>query len=237
MRPLFTEAAQLVKQYEKIGKELTDPWMKLGADEIFKKITEGDNSAYTDFYKALTKAYENSYGKIFNAIGIGPTREQSEQVMGEFDSFYKMLISMTEMMALVSDVARENMVTVIETFQQLAKEGKQPQSLREFYNLWVKINEDAFVKVFGTPQFSRIFCDFAKKSCDFKIHFDKVMEQFLNWAPIPKNSDMINLYRTVYELRKSDYRNTQQLAAVREELAALRAAVGDLNKPGKKGDK
>jgi hypothetical protein len=238
LRPLVNNAVELVKLYESTGKDFTKSWLELGpktADD-FKKIMEGDTSAYAGFYKRVNEAYNESYGKLFNATGIGLTREQNEEIMSQFDSFFKMIISLTELMSLLADVSRENMVAVIEAYQRNVAEGKQPESLKEFYDLWVKINEESFVKVFGTPLFSRIFCDFAKRSCEFKIHFDKVLEQTLGWAPFPKNSDMSSLYKTVYDLRKSDYQNTKLIAEMREELDALRAAAG---KPtdSKKGDK
>ncbi|MDR2050347.1 MAG: hypothetical protein LBQ63_01025 [Deltaproteobacteria bacterium] len=238
MRPLVANAAALAKQYETIGKDFTRPWQELSqrTAEDIKKIMSGDTSAYASFYASLNRAYEESFGKIFNAAGLGLTREQNEELLGQFDAFFKMIISLTELVSLVTDVSRENMVSVIEAYQRLVTEGNQPQSLKEFYDLWVKINEDSFVKVFGTPQFSRIFCDFAKRSCEFKIHLDKVLEQTLSWAPFPKNSDMTSLYKTVYELRKSEYQNTKQLAEIREELAVLRAAVEQLT-ASKKGDK
>ncbi len=240
MRPMFDQAQELVKQYEQIGKDMMKPWMELGDSSVesFRKMAGGDMSASTDFYKAVTKAYEESYGKIFNAAGLGLTREQHEAVMTQFDSYFKMMISMTELMALMGEVARENMISVIENYQKMLEEGKQPLSLREFYNLWIKVNEDAFIKFFGTPQFSKIFCEFAKKACEFKIHFDKVMEQCLSWIPVPKNSDMASLYKTTYDLRKSDYKNTQEIEALRQEVASLRAIVEQLAKPAaKRGDK
>jgi hypothetical protein len=238
LRPLLAGALELVKQYESAGKSLVKPWLDFGPNSAddFRKIAEGDTSAYGGFYKSLNEAYQESFGKLLGAAGLGLTREQNEVVMSQFDAFYKMVISLTELVSLMVEVARDNMVTVVETYGKMAADGKQPQTLKEFYDIWVKINEDSFVKVFGTPQFSRIFCDFAKKSCEFKIYLDKVLEQTLGWAPFPKNSDMASLYKTVYDLRKSEYRNGKQLEEIREELAALRAAVAQ---PGnsKKGDK
>ncbi|MDR2124645.1 MAG: hypothetical protein LBP38_06680 [Desulfovibrio sp.] len=238
MRPLISNAMDLVKQYESSGKGFVKPWLELGPKnaEDFKKLAEGDTSAYGGLYKNLNQAYQESFGKLFSAAGLGLTREQNETVMSQFDAFFKMIISLTELMSLVTEVSRENMVTVIETYGQLVAEGKQPQTLKEFYDIWVKINENSFVKVFGTPQFSRIFCDFAKKSCEFKIYVDKVLEQTLGWVPFPKNSDMASLYKTVYDLRKSDYRSSKELDEIREELASLRTAVAQLNN-SKKGDK
>jgi hypothetical protein len=238
MRPLVANAMELVKQFEATGKDFIKPWLELGpkSAEDFKKIAEGDTATYPEFYKNLSRAYEESFGKVFNAAGLGLTREQNEAIMSQFDSFFKMVISLTELMSLVGKVARENMVEVIEAYGKAVAEGKQPQTLKDFYDIWVKINEDAFIKVFGTPQFSQIFCDFAKKTCEFKIHVDKVLEQTLGWAPFPKNSDMASLYKTVYDLRKSDYQNSKQLAEIQEELVALRAAVAQLTH-SKKGDK
>jgi class III poly(R)-hydroxyalkanoic acid synthase PhaE subunit len=238
MRPLVSNAMDLVKQYESAGKGFIKPWLELGpkSAEDFRKIAEGDHSAYGGLYKTLNQAYQDSFGKMLSAAGLGLTREQNETVMSQFDAFFKMILSLTELMSLVADVARENMVTVIETYGKLIAEGKQPRTLKEFYDIWVKVNEDSFVKVFGTPQFSKIFCDFAQKSCEFKIYVDKVLEQTLNWVPFPKNSDMVSLYKTVYDLRKSDYKSNKELDEIREELASLKAAVTQLNS-SKKGDK
>jgi hypothetical protein len=238
MRPLVSNALTLIKQYEAAGKGFAKPWLDLGPKnaEDLKKIAAGDTSAYGELYKSLNQAYQESFGKLFSAAGLGLTREQNETVMSQFDAFYKMIMSLTELMSLVVEVSRENMVTVIETYGKLVAEGKQPQTLKEFYDIWVKVNEDSFIKVFGTPQFSRIFCDFAKKSCEFKIYVDKVLEQTLGWIPFPKNSEMASLYKTVYDLRKSDYKSSKELDEVREELASLRAAVAQLN-TSKKGDK
>ncbi len=238
MRPLVANAMDLVKQYEALGKDVTRPWMELGpkSAEDFKKIMEGDATAYSSFYKSVNQAYEESFGKIFNASGMGLTREQQEAIMSQFDSFFKMFIALAELMSLIGEVSKDNMVSVIQSYEALVKEGKQPQSLKEFYDMWVRINEDSFVKVFGTPQFSQIFCEFAKRSCEFKIHFDKVLEQVLGWAPFAKNSDMASLYKTVYDLRKAEYAHAKEMTALREELQALKTAVEQLGN-ARKGDK
>ena len=238
IRPLFMESQDLLKQYEAIGKDLAKPWLALSDQnsEVFQDMLKGKGTG-ADFYKAVTRAYESSYGKIFNAAGLGLSREQNEVLMSQFDSFFKMMIAMTELLSLVSEVSKENMIKVVEAWQDLIKEGKSPQTMQEFYKLWLKINEDSFVRVFGTPQFSQIFCEFAQRACQFKIHFDKVMEQALSWAPIPRNSDMASLYKTVYNLRKSDYGNTQELQSLRDEVAALKRTVDELSKASGKGGK
>ena len=235
LRPMIGNAMGLMKQYEVSGQDLLKPWTELAEKnaEATQRIMQGDTSAYGDFYKLLNKAYGESYGKLFNVSGMGLTKEQDEAMMAQLDSFYKLLLTMSELVALVTNVSRENTVKLIETYSKLGQEGKPPQSLKEFYDLWIKINEDAFIHVFGTPQFSQIFCEFFKKYCEFKIHVDSVLEKAFDWAPFPKNSEMVNLYKSVYELRKADFKNTQRITALEEELAALKGET----KTAKRGDK
>ena len=237
LKPLFAQSNDLLKQMTDINKGLLKPWMALNGAEVMQKLANKDTSALPEFFRTMTEAYQDSYGKIFNAAGLGLTREQNEAIMTQFDSYYQMVIALAEMLALVGEVSKDSMITIIEQFQKMAQEGKAPQSLREFYNIWCNVNEQAFEKLFATDQFARVFCAFAQKSCLFKIKLDKVLENTLSWAPFPKNSEMKNLYKTVYDLRKSDYFNTKKNAALEEQVAALKASVDELAKLVKKGDK
>ncbi|MDR1946000.1 MAG: hypothetical protein LBQ51_02380 [Desulfovibrio sp.] len=245
LRPLVDNAVELVKQYEPAAKYFARSWLEQGLKnaEDFKKIMEGDATDHSGFYKRLSKAYNESYGQFFSAAGISLTSEQNEVILEQFDSFFKMLISLAELMYLTAEVTQENMVTVVEAYQKNITAGNQSQSLKEFYDLWVRINEESFVKVFMTPQFSFVFSEFAKQSYDFKVNFDKVLEQILGWTPFPKNSEMADYYKEIDELLKKEQQHSKKieemsrqmdaLHGVRDEMVALRAVVEKLAKPGK----
>lgn len=224
-RPLMSQAQSLVKQFQELGQDMVRPWMEATSGKEFAKFMQGDTSAYMSIYKSLNKAYEETFGKILSASGLGVTKEQNEAIMSQFDSYFKMMLALTELMSLVGDVSKDNMISLIEICQEQIKAGKDPKSMREFYNLWLKINEDSFVKVFGTPQFSQIFGEFSKRACEFKIHCDQVMERALSNLPIPTNADMVSLYKTVYNLRKSDFFNTEDIQTLKADVAALKAEL------------
>ena len=232
MRPLVAQARALMKQFEGLGQDFIRPWTEIGksTSENMQKILKGDQSAYAALYKALNEAYNDSFGKLFSATGLGLTKEQNEEILNQFDSFFRMMLALTELLALVADVSKDNMVSLVEAYQDMVSKGSEPKSMKEFYNLWLKINEDSFVKVFGTPQFAQIFGEFSKRACEFKIHLDKVLERTLNWLPVPKNSEMSSLYKTVYELRKSDYFQNESIEALKAEVAALKEIVNGLRK-------
>lgn len=232
LRPMVGQIRDLMKQFGSIGRDFLRPWSEIGQQnpEELQKLMKGDSSAYMNLYQAMNKAYEESFGKVFSSTGLGLTKEQNEEILSQFDAFFRMMLALGELMSLVADVSKDNMVAVIEAYQDMIRKGTEPKSMKEFYDMWLKINEDAFVKIFATPQFSQIFGEFSKRACEFKIQCDNVLERALNWAPVPKNSDMASLYKTVYELRKSDYFNTQEIRNLKEELAALKEIVGGSRK-------
>ncbi len=235
LRPMIGQIRELMKQFENLGKDFLRPWSEISRQtpEELQKMMKGDSSAYMNLYQAMNKAYEDSFGKMFSTTGLGLTKEQNEEILSQFDAFFRMMLALGELMSLVADVSKDNMVAVIEAYQDMIRKGTEPKSMKEFYDMWLKINEDAFVKIFATPQFSQIFGEFSKRACEFKIQCDNVLERALNWAPVPKNSDMASLYKTVYELRKSDYFNTQEIRNLKEEVAALKEIVGGSRKSGK----
>lgn len=232
MRPLVSQAQTLMKQFEGIGQDFVRPWSEIskGATENLQKVLKGDHSAYAGLYKALNDAYNDSFGKFFSTTGLGLTKEQNEEILSQFDSFFRMMLALTELLALVADVSKDNMVSLIEAYQDMVGKGSEPKSMKDFYKMWIKINEDSFVKVFGTPQFAQIFGEFSKRACEFKIHMDKVIERSLNWMPVPKNSEISNLYKTVYDLRKASYFQNQSIEELKAEVAALKEIVNGLRK-------
>lgn len=226
-RPFVEQAQALMKQFENAGEEFVRPWLDISKEnsEDLQKILKGDGSGYINLYNAMNKAYEETYGKVFNVSMFGATKEQNEELLSEFDSYFKMMLALTELMSVVSDVSKDNSIALIENYQDQVKKGSAPQTMMEFYKMWLNINEDSFERVFATPQFSKVFGAFAKRACEFKIHCDKVMERMLSSLPIPTNKDMTSLYKTVYKLRKSDYFNTEDIRTLKEEVAALKAEL------------
>ena len=82
--------------------------------------------------------------------------------------------------------------------------------------MWLKTNEQAFENFFASAEFTKAFNQFASDASQFKIKSDKLMEKMLAQIPVPTNTEMKSLYKTVYDLRK--------------EVAALQKQVQELEK-------
>ena len=209
------------------NEKLVAPWVDSAkaSKESLEKIAKGDVAAYKELYEGALKAYEDSYGKVFKIAGIGINRENNEKFLEGFDSFNRLYIAQTQLLAFVEEVAKNNMVEVVKRFQELSKPENQPKTVKDFVDLYVQVNDEVFTKIMGGDEFSKLFAEYGKYYAIFKQECDALLEKELAFLPFPKNSDMKELYKTVYDLRKQCYYDHKAIKALEKEVEELQAAA------------
>lgn len=224
-KELLNASKDVYHKWAAENEKLVAPWVDQAkaSKAIYERIAKGDFAAYKDLYEGAVKAYEASYGKIFKVIGVGINRENNEQLLEGFDSFNRLYIAQTQLLAFVEDVAKNNMVEVIKRFQELVKPENQPKTMKDFVDLYVKVNDEVFTKLMAGDEFSKLFSEYGKYYAIFKQECDVYLEKVLGFLPFPKNSDMKELYKTVYDLRKQCYYDHKAIKALEKEVEELQA--------------
>ena len=195
-------------------KQFVSPWMEIDAD-IMKRLAEGDPDAYIDFFKDYQAKYAEEIEKYFTVMGMGLNREANEDYMKAMNQWNKAMISMGELMAVITKTAQESFQQIAEKVQADLAEGKPITTFRDFYTVWYSVTEAAYEKLLATDEFAIVFDDFSDRYAQFMIAQNKVYERMLAFLPIPTNTDMKSLYKTVYDLRK-DVRDLKRALAEKE---------------------
>lgn len=180
------------------------PW--IDDSEAFQKILEksisGDKNAALDYIKLFRKDYEKTYGKFFDVPVLGMSRQHFEKQLQSMDSYLSYLNALNEFFATINKVGSETMETIVKEYQNMLENGTQPKTFKEFYEYWWKQNEEAYLNLFKTDDFSQLLGHVVDASVILKKNFDKYLEEQLDFLPFSKNSDMKSLYKTVYDLKK-----------------------------------
>lgn len=226
-KEFVASAREIAKKIQNLNKDFAAPWLEGLKDNSnnIEKILKGDKNAFNALYQEIVAAYEKSFGKIFNVASLGLTKETNEEFLQNFDSFNKMYIALVQLLGLINEVSKDNMVEMVKRFQDSAKDGKQPKTIKEFLDLYLQINDDAFTKVMGGDEFTTLFTEFSSCYGKFKKESDEIMEKVLGWMPFPKNTEMNNLYKTVYELRKQSYYDHKAIEELKKELHSKKVAA------------
>ena len=196
-------------------KQFVSPWMEIDPD-IMKRLAEGDVHAYVDFFKDYETKYEESLEKYFTILGMGLNREANEDYMKTMNTWNKAMISMGELMAVITETAADSFQKIGEKVSEDLEAGKSLTTFQDFYKVWYSVTEEAFEKLLATDEFAKVFDDYSDKYAQYMIAQNKVYERMLSALPIPTNSDMKSLYKTVYDLRK-EVRNLKKALAGKED--------------------
>ena len=182
-------------------KQVLDPWMQLD-QELVQRAASGDMNAWQDFYIAFADRYEETFAKVFTMAGMGLNREANEDYMNAMNSYIKAMFSTGSLMSLIMDACKKSAEGILETYQKNVAEGKMVSTFMDFYKLWYKVTEDYLEKLLETDEFSKAFGEFSDLYAKYMVNMNKVYERMLSGLPIPTNTDMKSLYKTVYDLRK-----------------------------------
>ena len=87
--------------------------------------------------------------------------------------------------------------------------------------MWIRINSQTINTFYFTDEFASFLGGYANNAYDFKKNWDQYMEKALSSLPIPTNSEMKSVYKTVYDLRK-------EVRSLKKEIKALRAELNEL---------
>ena len=196
-------------------KQFVSPWLEIDSD-ILQRIANGDVDAYVDFFKEYQTKYEENLEKYFLIMGMGLNRESNEDYMKAINQWNKAMISMGELLAVITKTSQESFNKIGDKVQADLAEGKTITTFRDFYTVWYSVTEEAFEKLLATDEFAKVFDDFADRYAQYMIAQNKVYERMLAFLPIPTNTDMKSLYRTVYDLRK-DVRDLKKAVAAANE--------------------
>lgn len=207
----FNQPKELIDTCVSFYQQFMAPWVKLD-DGLMQRVLNGEPGALKEFFQQLNERYDESFGKLFNMMGMGINREANADYMQAVNSTIKAMFATGELMTTITETCRSSMNTLVERYQANLAQGKMVSTFRDFYDLWYTVTEDALVKLFNTDEFAQMFGTFAQKWSEYMSRMNKVYERMLSSLPIPTNTDMKALYKTVYDLRKQVRDLTNQLA-------------------------
>lgn len=184
------------------------PWIASLPDlqEAFFHALNGDRNAYLAFLKNWQKVYQKSYGEMFHIPVIGPSGNMTGKMLASFDLYVQYVSSLNDFLAGIYKTGFDAMEGLSMKMDELRSQDQVPTSVREFYDLWWKNNEETYLQLFKTESFGRMLSEMVDAGARLKKRFDDIMTNVISMWPIPTQKDMDSVYMSIYRL-KNDHRN------------------------------
>jgi len=89
-----------------------------------------------------------------------------------------------------------------EKLGEMAEKGALPDDSQKYYQMWIKILEGHYMKLYQSPEYSQILANTLNAISGFTSARDAVLQDMMSGLPIPSRKEIDALEREVYELKK-----------------------------------
>lgn len=227
LRGLLGSAAELPQMYADGLSKFFRPWMEAmqGLPEKSAEALKKGPQGYADVYRWWLQAYEQTWGRVLRIPPLGLARETMERVQKGNESLIEHYAAMTDYSSALYRVGTEAMQKVATKLGEMYNKGQAPKTYKEFYTLWWTTNEEAVHELFKSPEFSRLLSRVVDATMRLRKRYDDIMEEYLKALPVPTRSEMNDLYKTLYLLKKEVRKNTKQVRELEEKLRTAETAL------------
>lgn len=175
--------------------------------ELLQQSLDARRTASGDFFVLLPinfywNIYEQTLGSFLQTPNLGYTREFNHKLLAGFDSwinFYK--ASFDYQLVLLGVWAR--------AFDQLMRElaaseekDKAIQNWRQFLQVWSSLFDRVFAQTFHSEDTLKIRGKFLSAAMTYRLQQQQLMEVFLKMNDLPTRSEVDEVHRSIYEMRK-----------------------------------
>lgn len=190
-------------------KSMNNPSM-----DMFKGMNMGGNWQQfvpqgNQFFAEMMKNYNTIQGQMQNSVApyakLFSPNDHSDNVDATariIDMMNRSQISNAHMQFLTYTTGIKAMEAMNKSIAEKVKEGKSFDSMQEFFKEWLNTSDKYFVELFESDEFSKTQAENSSLSLQLKHAVNGQMEKMFVNLPLVPRSEMEELYKTVYELKK-----------------------------------
>ncbi len=213
-----------------LGKEYYAQMQNIAKE--FPQFIGGDFARLSSFYQNMNNVFGKTFEPILKLVAPGKEKENVEANIALLDKISEYSVKQAELQYQLYTTSQKAVESAAKTaFEKFgALKPTEAQSFTEFYNEWVKINETLFAELFASDEFSKAKGDVLNIGMDVKKHFEKQFESAYSAYPIVFRSEVEELNKTIYDLKK-------QIKNLETRLAINNATVLEFEEEDKSAGK
>jgi polyhydroxyalkanoate synthesis regulator phasin len=206
---IFKGAGAMPEILAKLAQNTLGGYLQLQQKWLERAGRLGESTeAYTftdideNLFRAWTQMYEKEFRQFFRIPQLGLTRTYQEKINAAVDKYNIFQSTMAEFTRMLTLPLSRSVAVMQEKIGQLAEQGSLPEDSYKYYQMWIKILEGHYMILFQSPEYIQILDNTLTALSDFSSAKNAVLEDLLSVLPIPKRSEVDELEREIYELKK-----------------------------------
>jgi class III poly(R)-hydroxyalkanoic acid synthase PhaE subunit len=194
---------ELWQIYTKGLQKLSSLWAEQLRHSLdVSRATVGDRSTWLELNNLYWNIYEKTFGNFLQSPNLGYTREFNNKLLEGFDTWINFYKASFDYQLVLVDVW-------VKTFEELMRElasseekGETIHNWQQFVQVWSSLFDQVFAKTFRSHDTVEIQGKFLNAAMTNRRHQQQLMEVFLKMNDLPIRSEVDEVHRSIYEMRK-----------------------------------
>lgn len=230
MKEVFDNVIQNMQNYfvnnNTLTKEYSQAMQNIATE--FPQLISGDFAKLRGLYNQVNDVFTRTFEPLMKAVTPGKEKEMMESQIELLDKISNYSIKNTELQHHFYTTTQKAIESASKNaMEKMSKMNSADQtSFNEFYNEWLKTNEQLFTELFASEEFSKLKGEVMNIGMDLKKNFENQFEKMFNVFPFVFKNDMDEVYKTIHDLKK-------QVKSLETKLAAMGVSNIDLEEDEK----
>ena len=225
MQQMTAMGQDWMKQMNNMGMQQFQMMRNMGA------TMPGMNPA--EFFNGMMNGYNQFYGMMTEAaapFNKMVTPNQITKAMNAWQDISNRMaiynIRNAELQYMMYQQGVKVMDQLAENVQAKIQSGEEINSIMNLFQEWMNISDKTYVALFESDEYSKLMAEVSAMQLRLKKDIELQMEQFMSGVPVATRSEMDELYKTIYELKKRvrDLEKTSDNAEAEADAAEKTAA-------------
>jgi hypothetical protein len=162
--------------------------------QIFGNVLNGYNTWYNQMNEAFAP-----FTKMI-------TPNQQTKVIAEWNDILNRMavynIKNAEMQYMIYNQGVKVMDQLAENVAKMIQEGKEVNSMLALYQEWLNISDKVYVSLFESDEYSKLMAEVSAMQLKLRKDIENQMEKYMTGIPVATRSEMDEMYKTIYDLKK-----------------------------------
>lgn len=175
-------------------RSMMNNMMPMPGAEMFGNMMNGYNTWYNNMNNAISPIT-----KMMSPNQHTKTMMEWQDIANRLAIFN---IKNAEMQYMIYNQGTKVMDNLAENIMNKIAKGEEVNSVMALYQEWMNLSDKTFVSYFESDEYSQLMAEVSAMQMRLRKDIEGQMEKFMVGLPVATRSEMDELYKTIYELKK-----------------------------------
>jgi hypothetical protein len=189
--------------------------MPVNTTEIFGNIMNGYNAFYNNMNEAVAP-----FTKMMTPNAQTKTLVEWQDLANRIAVYN---IKNAELQYMMYTQGTKVMDNLAQNIASKIEKGQEVNSMMALYQEWMNISDKTYVELFESDEYSELMAEVSAMQLKLRKDVEVQMEKFMTGIPVATRSEMDEMYKTIYDLKKQ-VRQLEKMLDLNTEEATEEAA-------------